>query len=68
MGEIIAQNMLSRFELLINRYCCIYLVVNIIYMNDAWSSKFQTFPVEEAAVKDLECIALQQLKEAILFG
>jgi len=30
----------------------------------------KTFPVvrEEAAVKDLECIALQQLNEAILFG
>jgi len=23
MGEIIARNMLSRLELLINRYCCI---------------------------------------------
>jgi hypothetical protein len=30
----------------------------------------KTFPVarEEAAVKDLECIAPQQLNEAILFG
>jgi len=30
----------------------------------------KTFPVvhEEAAVKDLKCTALQQLKEAISFG
>jgi len=30
MGEIIARNMLSWLELLINRYCCIYL----IYINE----------------------------------
>ena len=30
MGEIIARNMLSWLELLINRYCCIYLVVYMI--------------------------------------
>ena len=30
MGKIIARNMLSRLELLINRHCCIYLVVYII--------------------------------------
>ena len=30
MGEIIARNMLSWLELLINRYCCIWLVVYII--------------------------------------
>ena len=29
MGEIIAQNILSWLELLINRYFCIYLVVYI---------------------------------------
>ena len=33
MGEIIARNMLSYLELLINRYCCIYLVVYIIYIS-----------------------------------
>ena len=31
MGVIIARSMLSWLELLINRYCCIYLVVYIIY-------------------------------------
>jgi hypothetical protein len=30
MGEIIARNMSSWLEFLINRYCCIYLVVYII--------------------------------------
>jgi len=30
MGEIIVRNMLSWLELLINRYCCIWLVVYII--------------------------------------
>jgi len=32
MGEIIARNMLSCLELLINRYCCIWLVVYIIVL------------------------------------
>ena len=41
MGKIIARNMLSWLELLINRYCCIYLAVYIIYINDARSSKYQ---------------------------
>ena len=31
MGKIIARNMLSWLELLISRYCCIKLVVYIIY-------------------------------------
>ena len=31
MGKIIARNMLSWLELLINCYCCIYFVVYIIY-------------------------------------
>jgi len=30
MGEIIARTMLSLWELLINRYCCIYFVVYFI--------------------------------------
>jgi len=33
MGEIIARNMSSWLELLINRYCCIWLVVYIIVMD-----------------------------------
>ena len=33
MGKIIARNMLSLLELLINRYCCIWLVVYIIYIS-----------------------------------
>jgi len=37
----IARNMLSWLELLISRYCCMYLVVCIIYINDARSSKYQ---------------------------
>jgi hypothetical protein len=41
MGKIIARNMLSWLELLINRYCCIYLVVYIYFINDARSSKYQ---------------------------
>ena len=41
MGKIISRNMLSLLELLISRYCCIYLVVYIIYTNDARSSKYQ---------------------------
>ena len=42
MGKIISRNMLSWLELLISRYCCIYLVVYIIYINDAQSRKYQT--------------------------
>ena len=34
MGEIIARNMLSWLKLLINRYCCIYLVVYITCENE----------------------------------
>ena len=41
MGEIIARNILSWLELLIYRYYCIYLIVYIIYINDAQSSKYQ---------------------------
>ena len=33
--------MLNCLELLISRYCCIKLVVYIIYINDARSSKYQ---------------------------
>ena len=33
MGKIISRNMLSWLELLISRYCCIYLVVYIIYIS-----------------------------------
>jgi len=32
MGAIITRNMLSWLEILINRYCCIYLVVYIIVL------------------------------------
>jgi hypothetical protein len=37
---------------------------------NGWGEGPKTFPVvrEEAAVKDLECVAPQQLNEAILFG
>ena len=41
MGKIIARNMLSWLELLISRYCCMYLVAYVIYINDARSSKYQ---------------------------
>ena len=41
MDEIIARNTLSWLELLINRYCCVELVVYIICINDAWSKKYQ---------------------------
>ena len=41
MGKIISRNMLSWLELLISRYGCIYLVVYIIYISDARSSKYQ---------------------------
>jgi len=40
MGKIISRNMLSWLELLISRYCCIYLIVYFIYIDDAWSSKY----------------------------
>ena len=40
MGKITARNMLSCLELLISRYCCIYLVY-IIYVNYARSRKYQ---------------------------
>ena len=45
MGKIIARNMLSWLELLINRYCCIQLVVYIIYtrINDVRPSKYQIY-------------------------
>ena len=39
MSKIISRNMLSWLQLLISRYCCIQLVVYIIYINDARSSK-----------------------------
>ena len=41
MGKTIARNRLSWLELLISRYCCIWLVVYIIYINEARSSKYQ---------------------------
>jgi hypothetical protein len=41
MGEIIARNMLSWLELLINHYRCIYSVVYIICINNARSNKYQ---------------------------
>ena len=41
MGEIIAWNMLSWLELLINCYCCIQFVVYIICISDARSCKHQ---------------------------
>ena len=40
MDRIIARNMLSWLDLLISRYFCIWLVVYIIYINDARSSKY----------------------------
>ena len=43
MGKIIARNMLSWLELLLNRYFFIYLVVYIIYINDTGSNKHQTY-------------------------
>ena len=50
MGGINARNMLSWLELLINRYCCIYLVVYIVYMNDARSIKNQIYTVGQNPV------------------
>ena len=41
MGKIIARNMLNWLKLLISRYCCIQLVVYIVYINDALPSKYQ---------------------------
>jgi len=41
MGKIIARNMLSWLELLIELYCCILFVVYIIYINDTRSKKYQ---------------------------
>ena len=41
MGEIIARNMLSCLELLINRYCCIKFVVCVICINDVRSNEYQ---------------------------
>jgi hypothetical protein len=51
MGKIIARNMLSWLELLINRYCCIQLVVYIIYFNNARSSKHQINAVVKRGFK-----------------
>ena len=36
MCKIVSRNMLSWLELLINRYCCICLVVYIIYIPPPW--------------------------------
>ena len=49
MGAIIARNMLSWLELLISRYCCIYLVVYIIlislyFLRLAKQSQFNPYP------------------------
>ena len=41
MGKIIARNELSWLELLISRYCCIWFVACIIYINGRRSSKHQ---------------------------
>jgi hypothetical protein len=43
MGVIIARNMLNWLELLINRYCCIWLVVYIFCINDEWSNNYQIY-------------------------
>ena len=43
MAEIIARNMLSWLELLINCYCCIWLVVHVICISDVRSSKYQIY-------------------------
>jgi len=43
MGKITARNMLSWLELITNRYCCIQLVVYVIYINDARSNKCQAY-------------------------
>jgi len=53
MGKIIARNILSWLELLIDCYCCIWLVVHIIYINDARSSKYQNRPIRKG-IKDLQ--------------
>jgi len=41
MGEMIARNILSWLELLVNRYCCIQLVAYIIcFMFVSWNFRF----------------------------
>ena len=46
MGEFSARNVLSWLELLINRYCCIYLVFWYYCISDARSNKHQ-FQIRE---------------------
>ena len=41
LGKINARDLLNCLELLINRYCFIYLVTYNIYINDAQSRKYQ---------------------------
>jgi len=40
MGKMIARNMLNWLKLLISSYFCNYLVVYIVYINDARSSNY----------------------------
>ena len=48
MGEVIARNMLSWLELLINCYCCILLVVYIIiYLDVSGEDAASILKVEE---------------------
>ena len=77
-GEIISRNLLIWLEILITRYCCIYLVVYIICINDARSNKYQTYITSlstsssiclevcevrhKCSVKNIMCTLVQALK------
>jgi hypothetical protein len=62
MVKIIARNMLSCFELLIKCCCCIHLVVYIIFINDARSSKYQIMKyIFLRLVKQSQFIPLQNV-------
>ena len=60
IGEIIARNMLSRLELLINRYYCIYLVVYIICIRVLQIQKLM-------AACTLACVSLCILNKFLKF-
>ena len=59
-GEIITRNMLRWLELLINHYCCIWLVVYIIYVLHLRLHTCETISCISPLVKecDVECTAV----------
>ena len=61
--RITARNMLSWLELIINNYCCIYLVVYIICINDSRSNKYQRILEHSSVLKGLNVCKRKQQED-----